>query len=307
MSIVIPLLTGHNLTIACAGINPSGATMETIRSLRQPGPRHPSRIDIFRGDPHALQFALKPGVTLNEAITTPLVGAGFQSGTVTFMGTGLNPFQYVMPGPADDSSHVAYFTAPRAPSGTTRIELANATIGWAGGKPFIHCHAAWIEPDGRRRGGHILPHETIVAESGEATAWGFHSPRIEATPDPETNFTLFQPSGVADGVGRGVVARIKPNEDIIVSLETIARTCGIRNALVRGSLGSLIGAHFTDGRNVEDHATEVLVREGHIRDGKAALELLVVDMQGQVHAGWLRRGENLVCITFDVVLESCDA
>jgi predicted DNA-binding protein with PD1-like motif len=279
--------------------------METIRSLRQPGPAHPSRIDVFRGDPHALHFVLKPGLTLNEAVTAPLVESGFQSGTVTFSGTLLNPFRYVMPGPADDESHVAYFTAPRAPTGTTRIEQANATFGWSDGKPFIHCHAAWIEPDGSRRGGHILPLETIIAEPGEAAAWGFHTIRIEATPDPETNFTLFQPSGTV--TGRGIVARVKPNEDIIVALETIARTHGIADAVVRGSLGSLIGARFAGGGRVDDHATEVLVREGHIRDGKVALDLLVVDMRGNVHQGWLQRGENPVCITFDIILEEASS
>jgi predicted DNA-binding protein with PD1-like motif len=275
--------------------------METIRSLRQPGPTHPSRIDAFRGVSHALHFDLRAGVTLNQAITAPLVEAGFQSGTVTFRGTALNPFRYVMPGPADNESHVAYFSTPSAPSGITRIEQANATFGWAGGKPFIHCHAAWIEPDGSRRGGHILPLETIVAEAGEAIAWGFPTVRIEAQPDPETNFALFQPSGTT--TGQDLVARIKPNEDIIEALETIARTHGIGNAVVRGSLGSLIGACFTDGGKVGDHATEVLVREGHIRDGRAALDLLVVDMRGHVHEGWLQRGENPVCITFDIVLE----
>ena len=275
--------------------------METIRSLRQPGPPHPSRFDVFRGDLYALHFTLTPGVTLNEAITAPLVEAGFQCGTVTFKGVALNPFRYVMPGPADDDTHVAYFTAPRAPSGTTRIEHANATFGWADGKPFIHCHAGWIEPDGSRRGGHILPLESIVAEPGEATGWGFRTVRIEAKIDEETNFTLFQPSGIA--TGNGLVARIKPNEDVIVSLETIARAHGISDAVVRGSLGSLIGARFTHGGRVEDHATEVLVREGHIRDGKAALDLLVVDMRGHVHEGWLQRGENPVCITFDAFLE----
>ncbi|HEY0181983.1 MAG TPA: DUF296 domain-containing protein [Rhodopila sp.] len=276
--------------------------MEPIRSLRQPGPVHPSRIEVFRGTPQVLHFAPRAGVTLNEAITAPLVEAGFESGTITFTGMALDPFRYVMPGPADDDQHVAYFTAPLAPAGTTRIELANATFGWAAGKPFIHCHAAWIEPDGRRRGGHILPHETIVAESGEATAWGFHGIRIDAEPDPETNFTLFQPSG--GSAGRGLVCRIKPNEDILAALETIARSHGIGNAAVRGSLGSLIGARFRDGGHVDDHATEVLVRAGAIRDGEAALDLLVVDMRGQVHEGWLRRGENPVCITFDIVLEA---
>jgi predicted DNA-binding protein with PD1-like motif len=275
--------------------------MQTIRSLRQPGPTHPSRIDAFRGDPHALHISLTPGVTLNEAITAPLVEAGFQCGTVTFRGTSVNPFRYVMPGPADDESHVAYFTAPCAPAGTTRIEQANATFGWANGKPLIHCHAVWMEPDGGRRGGHILPNETIVAEPGEATAWGFRTIRIDAKADPETNFTLFQPSGTT--AGRGLVARVKPNEDIITALETIARTHGISEAVIRGSLGSLIGVRFSHGGRVDDHATEVLVRTGNIRNGNAALDLLVVDMQGHVHEGWLRRGENPVCITFDLMLE----
>jgi predicted DNA-binding protein with PD1-like motif len=274
--------------------------MQAIRSLQQPGPTHPSRIDAFAGTPHSLAITLRAGDTLNQAITAPLVEAGFQSGTVTFKHAALNPFRYVMPGPADNDSHVAYFTAPRAPSGITRVEQAN-TFGWADGKPFIHCHAAWIEPDGSRRGGHILPHETIIAEPGEAIAWVFTSVRIEAKPDPETNFTLFQPSGVG-ATGQGVVARVKPNQDILTAVETIARDHGITDAVVRGSLGSLIGARFTHGGRVDDHATEVLVREGYVRNGKAALDLLVVDMQGHVHEGWLRHGENPVCITFDLVL-----
>jgi predicted DNA-binding protein with PD1-like motif len=203
-----------------------------------------------------------------------------------------------MPGPADDESHVAYFSAPRAPDGITRIERANVTFGWANGKPFIHCHAVWVEHDGRRRGGHIIPGETVVAEAGEAAAWGFRGIRIEATPDPETNFTLFQPSG--GEAGRDMVVRVKPNEDILSALESI----GLKNAVVRGSLGSLIGASFADGGRVGDHATEVLVREGWVRDGVAALDLLVVDMRGEVHAGWLQRGENPVCITFDLFLEA---
>lgn len=277
-----------------------------IRSLRQPGPINSSRIDAFRGKPYKLDFALKPGISLNQAVTAPLVEAGFQCGTIELKATALNPLRYVMPGPADDNSHVAYFTAPHAPSGTVLIERANATFGWADGKPFIHCHAVWTEPDGSRRGGHILPLETIVTAPGEATGWGFRSIRIQAEPDAETNFTLLQPSGTSSAAGRGLVARIKPNEDILAALETIALRHGFRNAVVRGSLGSLIGARFGDGRRVDDHATEVLVRAGGISDGKAALDLLVVDMRGQVHQGWLQRGENPVCITFELVLEDRD-
>ena len=207
-----------------------------------------------------------------------------------------------MPGPADDTSHVAYFTAPRAPEGVTRIEQANATFGWADGKPSLHCHAAWVEPDGQRRGGHILPGDSVVAEATEVEAWGFRTVRVATAPDAETNFTLFQPSGVSTP-GTAVFARVKPNEDLVLAVETIAAAHAMRDADVRGSLGSLIGAAFANGTSVADHATEVLVRSGSIRNGIAELDLLVVDMAGKVHSGPLTRGENPVCITFDLVLE----
>ena len=74
--------------------------------------------------------------------------------------------------------------------------------------------------------------------------------------------------------------------------------------MVRGSLGSLVGACFTDGTTVPDDATEVLVRRGFVRDGRAALDLLAVDMRGRVHEGWLARGANPVCITFDLFLQA---
>jgi predicted DNA-binding protein with PD1-like motif len=275
-----------------------------MRRLQQPGPAHPERITWFRGEPVPLWFTLPVGATLNAALTRPLVEAGLQSATLVFRDAALSPFRYVMPGPADDASHVAYFSTPRAPAGVSRIEQANATFGWAGDEPFVHCHAAWTEPDGRRRGGPILPRETTVAEAAEVAAWGFADIRMKAAADEETNFTLFQPSGPSAPGAGGIVARVKPNEDILSAIGAICRDTGIRDAAIRGSLGSLIGARFTDGRQVDDHATEVLVRQGWVRDGEPALELLVVDMQGTVHQGWLARGENPVCITFDLVLET---
>ena len=40
-------------------------------------------------------------------------------------------------------------------------------------------------------------------------------------------------------------------------------------------------------------------------DGALAqgVSVLVVDMTGSVHEGWLRKGDNPVLITFDIVLE----
>nr|WP_294512391.1 hypothetical protein [uncultured Rhodopila sp.] len=275
-----------------------------MRTLVQPGPVHPRRIDWFRSGLRSLRFPLRAGATLNEALTGPLVEAGFQSGTVVLRDVAVNPFRYVIPGPPDGADHVAYFSAPRAPEWISRIEQANATFGWADGKPSVHCHAVWTEPDGSRRGGHILPHETIIAEPAEARARGFDSIRLQAEADGETNFTLFQPFGTRVAGADGILARVKPNEDILTAVETICRDNGITEATLRGSLGSLIGVRFSDGGRVDDDATEVLVRQGWVRNGRAAMELLVVDMKGEVHEGWLERGENPVCITFDLVLEA---
>jgi predicted DNA-binding protein with PD1-like motif len=274
-----------------------------MRTLRHPGPPDAVRIDAIRAEPHELRFTLQAGQSLARALTSPLVAAGFQCASVTVRGAALNPFRYVMPNSSPDGTHVAWFSATQTPEGTSRIEQANATVGWTDGAPSIHCHAVWREPDGQRRGGHILPNETLLSEPAEAVAWGFRTVRIETKPDPETNFTLFKPHGEADPLGRALVLRVKPNEDILTALETTAHAHGITDGTVRGSLGSLVGAKFADGVAVPDHATEVLVREGFIRNGCAAIDMLVVDMQGRVREGWLTRGENPVCITFDLFLE----
>ena len=274
-----------------------------MRVLRQPGPLGFPRVDMASGAVEPLAFDLRPGVTLHEAVTGPMVAAGFQGGTVVVEALALSPFRYVMPGPPDDASHVAYFTAPVAPVGVTRLERANLTFGWADGAPFLHCHAVWVEPDGSRRGGHILPRETVLTSGGCATAWGFRDVRVETAFDAETNFTLFGVRGATAAGAGAVMARVRPNQDVTLAVEAIASAHGWSDAVVRGSLGSLVGARFADGRVVEDIATEVFVRAGAVRSGVATLDLAVVDMAGQVSDGVLARGQNAVLITFDLVVE----
>jgi hypothetical protein len=273
-----------------------------MRTLLQPGPVHKRRIETFGAWAESLTFPLPVGATLLEAATETLVNAGWRGGTLTFTGAAFSPFRYVMPGPPDDASHVAYFSAPRAPAGITRIEQANATFGWHDGKPFLHCHAVWKEADGARRGGHILPAEAIVVEPGMLHAWGFTEIAMKTSQDVETNFRLLQPSGSSQPQAPAVVAWVRPNEDIVRAVETIARIHQMPNATIRGSLGSLIGAQFENGTSVPDVATEVLVHAGRVTAGVAEIDLLAVDSRGHVHQGRLERGANPVCITFDLVL-----
>jgi len=274
-----------------------------MRRLVQPGPVSAERIEMLRGPFERLSFVLGSGLTMTAAISRPLMAAGVRAATVQIAGLVLKPLRYVMPGPADGPAHVAYFSAPHAAAGRSLVTLANVTFGCVDETPRLHCHAMWTDADGSARGGHILLDESLVAEPAEATAWTFTALGIDAEPDPETNFMLLRPERLGPDTGSGVLARIRPNEDLCNAIETIARWAGLRDAEVRGSLGSLIGAVFDDGRVVPDHATEVLVQSGSVRGGIAAIDMAVVDMQGRVHAGRLVRGENPVCITFDLVLE----
>ena len=273
-----------------------------MRALIQPGPVHPLRIESHGGEATEKQFSAPAGTTLLQALTTPLVEAGFQAAVLRFSGASVTPFRYVRPAPATDERHVAYFSAPYAPPGQSHIEHGSATFGWRDGKPFLHTHAVWIEPDGTRRGGHILNDETTLTAPISVQAWGFKSLRIDMRDDPETGFTLFHPSTVTTGAANAVLARVRPNEDIITAIETIAHRHAMPNALIAGSVGSLIGTRFTDGRVTEDHATEVLITSGTVTAGRASVDVMSVDMAGRVHQGSLAHGENPVCITFDVVL-----
>lgn len=281
-----------------------------MRRLQQPGPAAAERIESHEGSCIPLDIALEPGLTLNEALTRELAASGFTCGTLVFAAAVLGPLTYVVPHPAPDPSHVAYFSPSRAPTGRTRVEIANATFGWRDGAPFVHCHGVWTEADGSRRGGHMMPHETIFAEPGTARAWVLTDVTIRVEPDPETNFPLFRPAALSAPPrdARAIVARIRPNEDLCTAIEAICTSHGITTATIRGSLGSLIGAVFDNGDTVPDIATEVLVLSGTVSPDasgtpRALIDMAVVDMRGEVHQGILTRGENPVCITFELVLE----
>lgn len=113
-------------------------------------------------------------------------------------------------------------------------------------------------------------------------------------------------------MGRLVYGRIAPNEDLVQGLQAICQGQGVRHALVRVGLGSLVDAclEAPSGRRLfmAGPAVEVLSLFGEVRakaDGtcSAALCGVVVDAAGQVISGRFVSGQNLVFATFEVTLE----
>ena len=288
------------------------------RSARHPGAPDPVRIVSLAGNAATTSFTLQPGMNLRDAISIPLAAAGISGATVRFENLHVSPHHFLMPALSHDGKHAAFYSAPHEVAGGVVIELACATYGRRDGAPFVHCHAIWRDADGKRQGGHMLMDQTIVVAPAAAQAWGLRNATMETRFDPETHFTLFHPAVVAadaidmqadskiDGP-RTVLARIRPDEDLNMAIEDVCRMHGIRHAKVRGSVGSIIGAEFEDGRVVEDLATEILVREGQVSptaDGlRCRLDIALIDPRGKVCEGVLARGRNPVLICFELVLE----
>jgi predicted DNA-binding protein with PD1-like motif len=274
----------------------------------------PDRIDSFAGEARAFDFTLARGTSLLDAVAAPLEAAGLKGAGVTFRHVGFKPFRYVLPALSPDAEHVAYYSATHAPEDEIEVTFANLTYGARDGAPFVHCHAMWRDPAGRVCGGHLLPSETFVAAPGAATAYGTAQIAMVSKFDPETNFTLFGPVAGAESPERSkeprcILARVKPNEDLIEGIEEVCRRHGVLSARVRSGVGSIVGAEFEDGRIIYEHPTEIFVLAGHVapdRDGRprADVTIALADMKGDLHEGRPMRGRNPVLICFELVLEA---
>ncbi len=288
--------------------------MDPNRRVLQPGPAAAERVQWVAGHASPLEFTLEPGLNLIEAIRRPLAGAGGVSAVMSLEGGAFGPFTYVIPAPAPTPEHAAFYSAFHRPPGISRVESAAVTFGLRDGAAFLHCHGVWAGDDGVRRGGHVIPDQTIVAEPVRVRAWTLDGMAFEAMPDPETNFTLFGPvpDRNAPVSGRFFAARFRPNQDLCGALEGFCRDHGIASAILRGGVASTIGAVFEDGRTVDSFATEMFIRSGRIEPGAdglpvAGLDVALVDHRGELAEGRLKREANPILMTLEVVIEAAGA
>lgn len=281
-----------------------------MRRIQQPGTGTPERIQWVECGGRAFSLTLPAGVALLEAVRNGFAAAGFASGVVKLDGLALAPFAYVMPALSKTPEHAAFYSDTYRPEGGAQVEVGAMTFGQRDGAPFFHAHALWVEGDGKRSGGHILPDETVVAETITVQAVGLDGAAFVAEPDGETHFKLFGPVAAASGgagEGRFFALRVKPNVDFCGTLETFCAEHGVREAVIRGGVGSTIGARFVDGGVVENFATEVAITEGRIAADpggfEATIDVALVDHSGALASGRLVRGDNPVLMTFELVLE----
>src|ERR1700722_15758802 len=164
-----------------------------MRSIVQPGPPIPERIQWVEARGRTFSATLQAGWPLLEAARRVFAAEGFAGGVLNFRSGALGPFAYVMPALSRTGENAAFYSDTFRPDGVTRLKIGAMTLGRRDGEPFFHCHGLWTEAGGRTNGGHVLPEETIIAEPFEVEAFGLDGAMFTAEPDPETNFKLFGP------------------------------------------------------------------------------------------------------------------
>jgi len=287
-----------------------------MRRIVHPGPSSSDRVRTVDCRLRHLRQALAPGKSLLESLAVLLEAHGATSAVATLAGGSFAPFVFLMPALSPTPEHAVYYSARHEPEGPVRLENATITLGRRDGRPWLHCHGTWRDAQGRRLGGHVLPDEAMVKDAIEADIWLLDGAGFEVVANPETAFTLFEPVATGDrasaGAGGSFAMTIRPNEDLCTALVDECRARGIARARVRGGVGSLVGARFDDGREVEPFVTEVFIREGSVGPGpdgmlEARLDVCLVDYLGGLNEGRLLAGANGVLVTFELVVEPATA
>jgi predicted DNA-binding protein with PD1-like motif len=220
-----------------------------------------------------------------------------------------------MPALSKSSEHAVYCSDTYYVEGIIELETACVTFGQRDEQPWLHCHAIWVEPSGRRYCGHLLPDQVTVERPIGVSGVVLDDAVFTVTPDSETNFSLFKPQVVLESAGRsgrttgrdGYAIRIAPNEDVCTALEQFCEMHGIREANIYGGVGSTVGAVFQDGKIVEPFVTELLMRSAEVRTGSDGLphveiEISMVDYLGGISEGRFAKGQNPVLVTAELVL-----
>jgi len=116
--------------------------------------------------------------------------------------------------------------------------------------------------------------------------------------------------------GRVFSARLLCNDDLVESIEDLCARNGVRNAIVKGGLGSLFRARLEQAAadpsrtiDVQGYAVELLSLTGSVStdavSGRPQADLfgIVADNRGESYAGKFVRGASPTCVTIELTVQ----
>ncbi|MEU3275381.1 DUF296 domain-containing protein [Saccharomonospora sp. NPDC006951] len=283
--------------------------------LVHPGPVAAERIVSVPTSVSVVRAELAPGTVVSQGLWALTQAAGCQGASAELAHGCFGTLRYVHPAIGTDGERPATFSATVEPAAPGFVVSGTATVGTRDGAAFTHLHAIWLDGEGRLRGGHLLPETTVGAVPIQVTLRAQHDVALLSEADPETSMPAFTPHPAASGGDNGkraVMSRVRPGVDLHDAVSEIAARAGFESAIVRASLGSVVGARLRSGagRIVEADwpATEFTTLTGTVTgtNGGPPEVLLtgsLVDLNGHVHSGVVLPGQNPVAVTFELYVE----
>ncbi|MBM3572699.1 MAG: DNA-binding protein [Alphaproteobacteria bacterium] len=171
-----------------------------MRVLTQPGPPSAARREAAFGRASAqLRLTLAPGTDLLHGIRDALTSRGVTDAAIALVAGDYAKLSY-MTGMVDASgARVATYGAPTALAGPVAVIAGNAFLGRdrsgrLGLGPIVHCHAVFVDRDGRVHGGHMVPGACPAGAAG-LVLWvtALDGAGFAAEYDAETNYPIFRP------------------------------------------------------------------------------------------------------------------
>ena len=101
------------------------ARAKPMRSIVQPGPPAPERIQWVEARGRAFSFTLQAGLPLLEAARRGFAAEGFAGGVLNMQGGALGPFAYVMPALSKTGENAAFYSDTFRPAGITRLKMGS--------------------------------------------------------------------------------------------------------------------------------------------------------------------------------------
>jgi len=169
------------------------------RTLIHPGRFNPVRIRSMHSDrARHFRLALRPGLSLFEALVEPLAQAGVRNASTTILGGQFSQFRYCVAPPDPSGRTVVAYSEP-VHAGATYMVFGNATLGRSvQRRPLVHCHATFCLEGREVRGGHVLTEFCVVGpEPVPVLVTALDGFELQQAYDPETNMQLLQPHEVA--------------------------------------------------------------------------------------------------------------
>lgn len=291
-----------------------------MQPLVHPGPHTQPRIISAPVRTRRTVCELQPNRPLVDQLHEALSGLGSDSGFAEIHSGDYAPLSYCIPDVATEERALS-FSDTRARD-RAHLIYGSVTLGLREDAPYMHSHCFWQAPDGSYEGGHVWLETEVGEPLPFVTVTAVFDAQWRSTTDPETRMPVFTPVERRTAMGNQesrdadtVISRVLPNVDITEALLQVCREAGFERASVRAGLGSLAGATFVDRAtgeqiSVDGPATEVIALVGDVRtvDGEptARLGCTLVDRHGQVRAGELVPGENLVAATFELTVQRID-